>query len=499
KIFCYLYPRDLLHLSRTSKDLRSILMSKATESIWRISRLNVAGGLPPLPNDLNEPQYAHLMFDSYCHVCNKPWHCDNILWRLRIRCCRTCQKTYVTLYTLQSLALWTHIFERFPLYNWSILYGTLQPFTCFDILPKEKVEFMTLRSEEERRTWLDRKRKERRDLEQHIRLCETWSKNKLDQRMRELNDIREQRLQSILDRLEAIDLRDEAELILRGKSDFTTAHEFYNHRLVNQPRKLTDRVWDNIEPDLVDLLSEHQTIRLKRERIQKCQERYAHLEQEYHDIMSRQDLREPYPSIGDILTDPIFEDMICNSATDKAVTPEILRAMLTEELPRIINKWRPAKLRTLLRILRRGRPNATNSDFHLAITVFGCAICDSLLVYPQMFYHQCCFMKCAGDEDLDEFFETVEQGPWSASPIFFHSQSSRLAEKIVIGAGLDPFISTTCDLTLARPVIECSSRDAFPLRKFMTWPAAVSNPFICLYVFPLTVVSTAHPQLNGPG
>ncbi|KAJ3911420.1 hypothetical protein F5877DRAFT_73193 [Lentinula edodes] len=282
----------------------------------------------------------------------------------------------------------------------------------------------------------------------HIRLCETWSKNKLDQRMRELNDIRKQRLQSILDRLEAIDLRDEAELILRGKSDFTTAHEFYNHRL---------------------------TIRLKREHIQKCQERYAHLEQEYHDIMSRQDLREPYPSIGDILTDPIFEDMICNSATDKAVTPEILRAMLTEELPRIINKWRPAKLRTLLRILRRGRPNATNSDFHLAITVFGCAICDLLLVYPQMFYHQCCFMKCAGDEDLDEFFETVEQGPWSASPIFFHSQSSRLVEKIVIGAGLDPFISTTCDLTLARPVIECSSRDAFPLRKFMTWPAALTH------------------------
>ncbi|KAJ3906890.1 hypothetical protein F5879DRAFT_763267, partial [Lentinula edodes] len=67
KILCYLDPRDLLHLSRTSKGLRNILMSKTTESTWRICRLNI-DGLPPLPSDLNEPQYARLMFDSYCHV-----------------------------------------------------------------------------------------------------------------------------------------------------------------------------------------------------------------------------------------------------------------------------------------------------------------------------------------------------------------------------------------------------------------------------------------------
>lgn len=42
-------------------------MSKSSESIWRTARENVEG-LPPRPNDLNEPQYAHLCYESYCHV-----------------------------------------------------------------------------------------------------------------------------------------------------------------------------------------------------------------------------------------------------------------------------------------------------------------------------------------------------------------------------------------------------------------------------------------------
>ena len=67
QIFYYLAPGDLLRLARTSNDLRGILMSKSSEIIWRAARRNVED-LPPLPLDLNEPQYAHLLFESYCHV-----------------------------------------------------------------------------------------------------------------------------------------------------------------------------------------------------------------------------------------------------------------------------------------------------------------------------------------------------------------------------------------------------------------------------------------------
>ncbi|KAF9071236.1 hypothetical protein BDP27DRAFT_536276 [Rhodocollybia butyracea] len=67
EIFCYLEPGDLLRLARTSRDLRGILMSKTSGNIWYTARGNVKD-LPPLPKDLNEPQYAHLLFESYCHA-----------------------------------------------------------------------------------------------------------------------------------------------------------------------------------------------------------------------------------------------------------------------------------------------------------------------------------------------------------------------------------------------------------------------------------------------
>ncbi|KAF9075683.1 hypothetical protein BDP27DRAFT_1414865 [Rhodocollybia butyracea] len=63
EIFCFLEPDDLLRLVRTTKRIRSILMNKSSESIWRAARENV-NGLPIPPDDLNEPQYAHFCYES---------------------------------------------------------------------------------------------------------------------------------------------------------------------------------------------------------------------------------------------------------------------------------------------------------------------------------------------------------------------------------------------------------------------------------------------------
>uniref|UniRef100_A0A0W0F6C9 F-box domain-containing protein n=1 Tax=Moniliophthora roreri TaxID=221103 RepID=A0A0W0F6C9_MONRR len=67
EIFKHLLPLDILNLSRTSKELRAMLMSQSSVPIWRTARENVPE-LPPLPSDLNEAQYANLAFDSYCHA-----------------------------------------------------------------------------------------------------------------------------------------------------------------------------------------------------------------------------------------------------------------------------------------------------------------------------------------------------------------------------------------------------------------------------------------------
>lgn len=68
KIFSYLEPLDLLRMSRTTKDLRQLLMSKSTAFVWERARLGM-DGLPHMLDDINEVQYANLLFDTHCHVC----------------------------------------------------------------------------------------------------------------------------------------------------------------------------------------------------------------------------------------------------------------------------------------------------------------------------------------------------------------------------------------------------------------------------------------------
>ena len=57
----------MLALSRTSKDLSGLLMTESAASVWRTARENVPD-IPPCLSDLNEAQYANLLFCNYCHV-----------------------------------------------------------------------------------------------------------------------------------------------------------------------------------------------------------------------------------------------------------------------------------------------------------------------------------------------------------------------------------------------------------------------------------------------
>ncbi|KAF8959596.1 hypothetical protein BDZ97DRAFT_1666979 [Flammula alnicola] len=67
EIFGLLNPIDVLHLARTTKALRGILMTRSAVFVWKLARSNIEG-LPLCPDDLTEPQYANLLFTDNCHV-----------------------------------------------------------------------------------------------------------------------------------------------------------------------------------------------------------------------------------------------------------------------------------------------------------------------------------------------------------------------------------------------------------------------------------------------
>ncbi|KAM5540152.1 hypothetical protein V8D89_006292 [Ganoderma adspersum] len=89
----HLYPLDIINLSRTSKPLRSLLLSKCSRPIWTTALAKVVE-LPPRPHDMSEPLYAALVFDCRCFACgvNNAFSVD---YALRVRMCKECYKKNV--------------------------------------------------------------------------------------------------------------------------------------------------------------------------------------------------------------------------------------------------------------------------------------------------------------------------------------------------------------------------------------------------------------------
>ncbi|KAF9479808.1 hypothetical protein BDN70DRAFT_806377 [Pholiota conissans] len=91
EIISHLDPLDLLHLAQTAKPLRSVLMKCSSRCVWKSAFSNVVG-LPKCPDDLNEPQYATLMFVNICSTFT-PAYNIHVSWYARLRACNDCLRS----------------------------------------------------------------------------------------------------------------------------------------------------------------------------------------------------------------------------------------------------------------------------------------------------------------------------------------------------------------------------------------------------------------------
>ncbi|GJE93543.1 F-box protein [Phanerochaete sordida] len=69
EVVSHLTPKDLLHLSRTSKHFRTMLVSQAQKHLWAAARRNV--GFPKPPEHIGEPRVAAMYFSATCFSCGK--------------------------------------------------------------------------------------------------------------------------------------------------------------------------------------------------------------------------------------------------------------------------------------------------------------------------------------------------------------------------------------------------------------------------------------------
>ncbi|KAF9062733.1 hypothetical protein BDP27DRAFT_1427637 [Rhodocollybia butyracea] len=412
EIFCHLGPGDLLHLARTSKDLRGILMSKTTEFVWREARKNIER-LPYLPKDLNEPQLPVYDVD-YLSKQPEPFRHRSVL-------------------------PWEHTMVR----------NSLKSVGSNKFAKRFREEFEALQTQTERDDWIAQREKEHAEMRKHATLCERWLQSVLSKRRAARYLAQTQRRDDIITRLAEIGWDEEAKIMVRNHSS-----DFVSHRLTG----LIDLGWNGMKDELVEVLSNHKIKRLAAERITILQSRYSGFARAYKSIANATDLREPFPALGDVLTYKPLENMIWDTPIDETLDDEQLQSKLSDEfIPAIIAKWRPAKVREVLKIMQKSQPGASASDLKLATSSFRCAKCEDRLFYSEVFYHTCCQLSLLG------------RGCWEPKGISFDTAWLDVTKTIIEACGLDPTTATVQDLYDANPLIECTTCAPLKGAQFFTW------------------------------
>ncbi|KAG8697172.1 hypothetical protein FRC08_006695, partial [Ceratobasidium sp. 394] len=258
----YLYPLDLILLSRANKFFRQLLLSRSAIQTWRHALSNV-DGLPPCPEELCEPQYAALMFTKYCSMCGKqaPRPMDP---RLLVRLCVPCRDEQIR-----------------PVEPGE--YGLL-PMSC-TILPAKKGrrpwcclrnDAATLNNELQlagdrvaTSRWMERKRQE---MERQIKNAQPLIRFLQQQETEQSDSLvvrRGQREEAIRSRLLGLGWA-EGDFEMREKSGMKQWKS-----LVCVAKPLTERNWETILPQLTPLLERSRELRLEAETLQRGQQRYS--------------------------------------------------------------------------------------------------------------------------------------------------------------------------------------------------------------------------------
>ncbi|KAJ6619755.1 hypothetical protein B0H10DRAFT_2024791 [Mycena sp. CBHHK59/15] len=486
EIFGHLNPMDLLNLSRTTKEICGLLMSPSTAFIWKETRSNVEG-LPDIPLELSEPQYANLVFDTHCHKCLAT-HVPNVIWDAYIRLCKKCQQENFD--TMATIALRTsleiQLFKFVPSFeirrsgrrSWDT--RTLYSEENATKLREECAEFRSdngiLRHNDPLYLkWCDQKQEELNRRRAHVALCVTWATNRTANRSVELDDARRNRREAIVDRLTSLDW---------GEEILLQVDQFDWHKLVRQPKELTDRVWRNIETPLVEFLTELKKTRLEQERTKIIRDRRslavsAYLE--YQDTLTPATL---FPAKMDVICTEAFRSVIEDPPThpEEKVTEESFAAAILQ-LPRFSSEWKQRKDEELLHIMKQAIPGSVADDLHLAATFFSCSSGYDLgetVGYPRILAHWAASSR-RYENDTDERMQTIRQCVngdfWNAGGrIRFHHKAYHTVRSVVEACGLDPDVTTTDEMNDIDPVLEClncNSENYGPL--VMRWIQAAAH------------------------
>ncbi|KAL1714050.1 hypothetical protein EV715DRAFT_210358 [Schizophyllum commune] len=468
EIFGHLHPADLLHVARTTKLYRSVLMNRSAIGMWKDSYASAADELPPLPEDMTIPQFVSLCFDRICYYCLAP-SVTNIFWTARRRICKKCTLNvdFVVSYPVLATTISTELRRELD-YGYRLT--RYLPQISNSMYPQDMVQQFNeafLAQEPDRRTaWLKEREEKYSKIVAHARLCERWDSGRRQQRNGELFDIRTKRKEDIRKRLTELGW---------GQEISKQPRLFNNHKLVTKSQKLTDKIWANIQQPLVQFMEELRAARLAREEELAIMRRCRLLVDTYRKFCARKPRDAVLPSVGDIVTVDAVIRIIDDTPFDQDVSEDTFMAAIDSIPQSYFNEWRKKCDDALVAVLNTApqykKKRAKEADLQLATTMFRReknGYPGTTIGYPEILVS---YVTTSSMLPLEGHFLLLSSHPWSAKHLVFAQDTA--ARQLVELAGLDPRTATCQDMDERDPwYIPANSSEFIYSVRAMPWRGA---------------------------
>uniref|UniRef100_D8PTX5 F-box domain-containing protein n=1 Tax=Schizophyllum commune (strain H4-8 / FGSC 9210) TaxID=578458 RepID=D8PTX5_SCHCM len=460
EIFRSLHPSDLLHLARTTKAFRSLLMNRSSAWLWKDGYAAYADDLPPIPGDLTIPQFMSLAYDRICHFCNAPSGVTTIVWDARVRTCKKCLNVFVTETSRDQI--FKSLAECLPVVTVRTGNRSVERLYPAHLVKQLAHEYASDAKDQgwqwkETSAWFRERSKQHMAKVQHAKSCEKWHAAREKERGDELKQSRDSRQADILRRMTDLGWGDEIQMLGVDK--------FGKYKHVRKSQKLTEKMWLQIKDELVEYMEEVKRTRLEEEKRETRWARYRLLVEVYTEYRVAQPLDTILPNVGDIAIIDEVSHIIEGTPWDQELTKTDLRAVLDAIPKSFFDDWLHRCETALVQVLNtaRRKKRATRADLKLAATAFGIKNYSRELHYPSLLVDDTMTKVYMSEKDKQrgEVHILCGHKPWSAERLIpsYHY----IAKKVVTLAGLDPSRATGEDMDKRDPwswrnMVACTDR-----------------------------------------
>ncbi|KIM49552.1 hypothetical protein M413DRAFT_438740 [Hebeloma cylindrosporum] len=494
EIFGRLEPLDLVHLSRTSKDLRALLLTRTSISTWKESLANVPG-LPECPDDMTEPQYAELVFGKCCHFCHRNFGMIQTMWDARLRACTKCLETNRRFKELSTHYPYRNygpdLYKLLPVAEVSRKsgrYNRIKRFTDATLDETWETEYLKLEgSPRSQDDWVRNKIQEMTLVHKHTEACLAWVADVHNRREAEKQAVIDNRKAIVVERLKAMGWAEE--LALLDSSAPRPEDSIFVAKACQ--KDLTEKVLSSLEEPLTRFMEAIKSTRVEKERRALLKDRLAALNTLRETCVSTLPANAICPTSADLFRLPLVRNIIDTVPATVDFTADDLQPIALS-FDDLTLQWRKEIELKLLGLIQAAEGSDVQNSLdaeavlNLATSFFSCKHCDRFLRYPAVLMHSCATKSSYNfppkdDPDRDHVYaaEFLRQIYWNADQsITRKPEHVAVVSRLLDMVGFDAKTATVEDMDALNPLFECTSCNSFSEgRAIMTWQTVLVHRF----------------------